>query len=561
MSEHNDDNRPDPDKLLSLVQIDERKEKRSHLKIFLGMAAGVGKTYAMLNEARDLKAAGVDVVIGFVEAHGRQDTLDQIGDLETVPRLKISYKGVLLEEMDLDAVIRRKPKLVLVDELAHTNAPGCRHTKRYLDILELIRSGIDVYTTVNIQHVESRIDAVQYITGVKVGETVPDTFFDNADEITLIDLPPEGLIHRLLEGRIYPKERIETAERNFFQKGNLTALREMSLRLATERVDRELRDYKQLHGIEEIWKSGSRLMVAIFASPYSEMMVRWARRLADLMGATWIAAYVETNAIFSDEEKSLLAKNMALVHALGGEVITTRDDDTVAGLIRVAKCNNVTQIIMGKSKRGFLRTALAGGSIAQRLISQSGDIDIYFVTPGKTSLDVTIRQKRKFNYSFPWHEQWVVLLIAATSWGIAESLNPFIGYVAVGIVFLLSVFVSGLFVSRTSVFLLAFLFSVIHNFFFIPPLHNLSISKPEDFMTLAMFFIAAAIIGHLTSQLKNSTRILHDRENRALALYDLSKKLTLAQSVDEVAGIALQQIEKLFHDEVALFLKSPSPTE
>lgn len=549
-----DDIRPDPDQLLSLVKADEKKRDKGKLKIFLGMAAGVGKTFTMLKAAKEAKAAGIDVVIGIVETHGRKDTIEQMQGLEILPRRKMPHKGVALEELDLDAVIKRKPQLVLVDELAHTNAPGSRHTKRYLDILELINAGIDVFTTINIQHLDSRVDTVRQITGVTVHESVPDSFFDHADEVVLIDLSPDELLKRLKEGRIYPTERINTAEQNFFQKGNLTALREMALRLAAERVDRELRDFKQLHGIEEAWKSSNRLMVAIFASPYSETLIRWTRRLSDLMDATWVGVYVDNNEPLSDEEKGLLAKNISLAHQLGGEVVSTKDSDVVSALLRVARKQNVTQIILGKSRRGILGNLLRGGSVVSRLLRMSGDIDIYSVSPEIADRPAAIKLKKVGRYIFPWDEMGWLFAAAFASWGVAGFLQPFIGYIAVGCVFLFSVCLSGLFFSRTSVLLLALALSGIHNFFFIPPLHSFAVSRPEDIMMLLMFFVTAATVGHLTSRLKGKERVLRTREDGAIALYELTKQLAKAQSVDDVARVGISQIAKIANLDVSLYL-------
>lgn len=548
--------RPDPDRLLLQINSEEKKKMRGNLKIFLGMAAGVGKTYAMLRAAKDLQKSGTDVVLGIVETHGRKETIELLQGLEVVPRKMISYNGVDFEELDLEAILNRQPKLVLVDELAHTNIPGGKHSKRYLDILELINAGIDVFTTVNIQHLESRSGTVKEITGITVHETVADSFFDLADEIVVVDVAPEELLKRLKEGKIYPEERISTAEGNFFKKGNLTALREMALRHAAERVDRELRDYKQLHGIEETWKSSNRLLVAIFASPYSETLIRWTRRLADLMNATWIGAYIEQDYKLSKEEISLLSKNMNLVRELGGEVITTKDDDIVNGIIRLARQNNATQIVVGKSQRGFFRNLISGGSIVNRLLRKTGDIDVYSVVPSSKNGDSSWNPKRPFKTApdFIFEELGWVVALTMTAWFVAGFSLPIIGYQAVGIIFLITVCFSGLVLSRSSNFILAAIFTLIHNFFFIPPLYTFAISKPEDVMIVTMFFIAAAVIGHLTTRLKSKERILEERERRALIQYELSRLLAKAQSIEEVSAVMLSQTQKIFHQEVSLFI-------
>ncbi len=278
--------RPDPDVLLSLLKKEEEKEKKGKLKIFFGMCAGVGKTYDMLKDAQQAKAKGIDVVIGYIETHKRAETEALVAGLPIVPRRTLEYRGTTLDEMDLDAIIERKPKLALVDELAHTNAPGSRHAKRYQDVIELLENGIDVYTTLNVQHLESRADTVAQITGGIVHETVPDSIFESADEIEIIDIAPEELLKRLAEGKVYTPDRSKKAIENFFRKGNLTALREMSLRLTADRVDRQLRDYMQKQRISGPWKSGQRILVGISPSPYSISLIRWARRISYTMDAS-----------------------------------------------------------------------------------------------------------------------------------------------------------------------------------------------------------------------------------------------------------------------------------
>ncbi len=380
---------------------------------------------------------------------------------------------------------------------------------------------------------------------------------DRADEVLLIDLPPEELLKRLSEGRIYGEESAELAAKNFFKRGNLTALREIALRVATERVDKELREYKTLHGIDGVWKAGGRLMVAIFASPYAEVLIRWTRRVADLLGVTWIGAYVESDEGYTEEETKLLAKNIALVQQIGGEVISTRDDDPVKGLLRIAQQNNVTQIIVGKSKRGLLKTLLSGGSLVNRLLRQSGNIDVYAVSTsrarGRQHLKSTLTLNRPF---FPPEDAvWLIAIILGT-WALSAGLKELIGYRAVGIVFLIAVSVSGLFLSRVAVILLAFVFATIHNFFFIQPLYTFSIAEPEDFMLVLMFFVAAAVVGHLTTRLAKKERILRSREDRTVLLYNLAKEIAAAQSVREIVERAQDTLESALGFGVTISLRN-----
>ena len=370
--------RPSPDQLLADLQREEKQRRRGALKVFLGMCAGVGKTYAMLEAAQRARREGRDVVIGYVETHGRRETDALTEGIEIVPRKPVVYRDMTLTEMDLDAVVARRPQLALVDELAHTNAPGSRHPKRYQDVVELLDAGIDVYTTLNVQHIESRSDTVREITGATIRETVPDTILAEA-EIELVDLSPEDLLQRLAEGKVYVPERAEAAARNFLREGNLIALREMALRLAAERVGQDVRDYMQARRIAGPWKTGHRLMVAVSSSPYSEQIVRWTRRLADSLGCTWIAAHVETSRVLSEEEQNRLTRNLSLARTLGAEVRGTTDDDVVRGILTIARGQNVSQIIVGKPNVfgpvRFLRSLF----LLNQLIRRSGNIDVHVV--------------------------------------------------------------------------------------------------------------------------------------------------------------------------------------
>jgi two-component system sensor histidine kinase KdpD len=315
--------RTDPDELLKAIKYIENKGNRGKLKIFFGMSAGVGKTFAMLKAAHKLKEDGVDVVAGYVETHGRTETDELLEGLEIIPRLKFDYHGIVLEDFDLDAVLERKPEVVLVDELAHTNIEGMRHSKRYNDVIELIDRGISVYTTVNVQHIKSQSDVVEQITGIKVHETVPDSVIDRADSIELIDISPDVLQNRLSEGKVYIPESAELAAKRFFRKGNITALREMALNYVARAVDSDMRDYMQQNRISGPWKAGDRLLVAVSPSPYSEYLIRWTRRMAFNQKAAWVALYIEKKESLADADIYTLKKNLNLARELGAEVIYT----------------------------------------------------------------------------------------------------------------------------------------------------------------------------------------------------------------------------------------------
>src|SRR5262245_37180923 len=371
------DRRPSPDALLAAAT----REQRSRLKAFVGAAPGVGKTYAMLQAARERRREGVDVVVGVVETHGRAETEALLEGLEVVPRQIINYHGQTLQEMDLDAILKRHPALVLVDELAHTNAPGSRHPKRFQDAEELLDAGIDVYTTVNIQHLESLNDVVAQITGVRVRETVPDRILDRADEVKLIDLSPEELIQRLREGKVYVPQQAERALRNYFHPGNLTALRELALRETAEHVDEQMQAFMRAHAVEGVWPVAERVMVAVGGGDLSERLVRAARRIAERRGAPWLAVFVETARFRRGPEdvRERVAKILRLAEQLGGEAVTIAGEDVVEELVRYAEQRNVTEIVLGRSPRpGWM--SLVRRSTADRVIARSTSIDVRVVS-------------------------------------------------------------------------------------------------------------------------------------------------------------------------------------
>lgn len=391
----NEPDRPNPDVLLASIKRNEQTKLRGTLKIFFGMCAGVGKTYAMLKAGQALRAKNVSVSVGIVETHGRQETEALLSGLPLIPRLHITYKGKALSDLDLDAVLAARPQYALIDELAHTNAEGMRHAKRYQDVLELLENGINVLTTLNVQHVESLVDSVRQITGITVRETVPDSVLDMADEIELVDLPPDDLLARLKEGKVYTEERSEAAVEHFFQKGNLTALREIALRTTADRVDLQLKDYMQENRISGPWKTKERLMVAVGPSPYSEQLIRWTRRIAATMEAPWIAVYVQASRPLSEIAEKRLKKNIALAQELGATLVTTADDDIARALIRAARQNNATQIVIGKSMTNPILDLVHGGSLVNKLIRESGAIDIYVVKSDARSTDKKTVQGRR----------------------------------------------------------------------------------------------------------------------------------------------------------------------
>src|SRR3954471_9935097 len=425
------DQRPSPDALLETAR--REQSGAGHLKIFLGAAPGVGKTYEMLQSAQARLRAGVDVVVGVVETHGRVETEALLRGLEVLPRQRLEYKDQILEEMDLDALIARGPQIALVDELAHTNVPGSRHPKRYLDVEELLSRGIDVYTAVNIQHIESLNDVVAQITHVRVRETVPDSIFDRADAIELIDLTPDDLIQRLREGKVYVPKQAERALEHYFSPGNLTALRELALRRTAERVDEQLLTHMQANAIAGPWAAGERALVCISDDPRSAGLVRYTKRLADRLHAPWTAISIETRRSLqlSDEQRDRLADTLRLAEALGGEALTIpgvgrRIADDVVGF---AQANNVTQIIIGKATRPWW-FELRRGSVVQDLVRRAGNISVNVIAgeepPAGPVPKNAVRTAERSESSDP-KPYLMALLVVAIGLGVSVLIHPWLG--------------------------------------------------------------------------------------------------------------------------------------
>lgn len=542
--------RPDPDDLLKVLKKEEERAQRAKLKIFFGMCAGVGKTYDMLKSAHEMQSKGVDVVIGYVETHKRSETEALVQGLPIMPRAQVTYRGTTLEEMDLDAILARMPKLVLVDELAHTNAPGSRHTKRYQDVQELLDNGIDVYTTLNVQHLESRADTVAQITGSTIRETVPDSIFERADEVEIIDIPADDLLKRLSEGKVYTPERSKLAVDNFFKKGNLTALREMSLRLTAERVDHQLRDYMQTERISGPWKSGQRLLMGISPSPHNMTLIRWARRMSYTMDATLVAVYVERSTPLLEPERIQLEKNLKLARELGAEIVTTADEDIARALVRVARAQNATQILIGKSARLFAGRK----TLLDRVISQSGNLDVYIV--GGTEGDEN--EKKRKSWIPTIRSGWSQYAAAAlTIFGVGLLCFPlagFLGYQTISLILLLAVALLPLRLGAGPVLLAAGLSALVWDFFFIPPMFTFVVSMSHDMLMLVTYFAIAAVMGVLTARIRAREQLVRLREERTSALYALTKELAASMVQDDVAKAAVSNFQRFLQTDVVLIL-------
>lgn len=543
--------RPSPDALLEKAE----QETRGRLKIFLGAAPGVGKTYEMLVSGRARRSDGDDVVVGVVETHGRKETEALVRGLEIIPRAKIEYKGQVLQEMDLDAVLERKPQLVLVDELAHTNAPGSRHPKRYLDVLELLDRGIDVYTTLNIQHVESLNDVVAQITRIRVRETVPDSVIDKADDVEIIDITPNDLIKRLHDGKVYLPKTAKRAIENYFSPGNLTALRELALRRTAQRVDEQLLRHMQAHAIEGPWGAGDRVLVCIDDDLRGPSLVRYAKRQADRLRSPWAAVYIEeprsTN--LSEEARDRIAAALRLAEQLGGDAITLPGHHVARELLRYAGDNNYSHIVVGRSRKSRWREFLEG-SVSHDLIRHSGDISVHVISgkerTGAAQRSVVRAQPRRFRLRpYLWSAGYVGVALA---FGMLLSRTLDVRNIALA--FLMAVLASAatagfwpaLFASLTGA--LAF------NFFFLDPLYTFTIRDPESTIAFFFFIGAALITSNLAARVHRQAAVARERARATEELYRFARKLAGAGTLDDVLWASAHQIASMLKMRVVILL-------
>ena len=550
------DNRPDPDELLASLINEEEKSKRGTLKIFFGMCAGVGKTYTMLQAAHAEKIKGFDVIIGYIETHNRKETAELAEGFELIPRKTYEYKSTNVQEMDLDAIIARKPQIVLVDEIAHTNAPGSRHTKRYQDVQEILENGINVYTTLNVQHLESRTETVAQITGIIIRETLPDEIFENADEVELVDLTPDELLQRLSDGKVYTSERSKDAIENFFRKGNITALREMALRIVADRVDKQLYDYMQHKRIRGPWKTGMHLLVGVGPSPYSGKLLRWAKNLAYAMGADIQAIYVETLHRLTSREHDQLDKNINLAKQLGIKVRIITNADIVKAIVDFAQKENITHIVVGKPRVRNVFSMLQLGNFVNRLIQYSGNIDVYILGSDRLAKDSFRNRFSIPSITSHLPQYMITSFLVIISSVICYLLQDYIGYQVVSFVLLFLVSSLSLFYGTGPILLAATLSALTWDYFFIPPQFTLHIEKAEDILMLIMFFIIALLNGILTSRVRRQEKRIRIREERTNALYQLTRELSMATGIDEVSKIAVRYIQKYFNLDCAIFHKT-----
>jgi two-component system sensor histidine kinase KdpD len=550
MTEHSagSDERPSPDALLAEAV----KEKRGRLKVFLGAAPGVGKTYAMLQAARRRKADGIDVAVGLVETHGRGETTALLDGLEILPRVPIAYRGHTVQELDLDAALARHPQLLLVDELAHTNAAGCRHPKRYLDVQELLAAGIDVYTTLNIQHLESLNDIVARITRIRVRETLPDSVLELADEVELVDLTPEALIQRLHEGKVYVPHQASRAVKNYFKPGNLTALRELALRRTAERVDNQMVDYMRRHAIAGPWPAGERIMVCVSEHAGAQRLVRSARRLADMLGAKWAAVYVEMPRYHRLDEASRdrIAAALRLAELLGGEAVVLPGRDLPEELLRYAHAHNITQIVIGKSHRWRI-VELFRRSLVHELLRRSGNVAVHIVA-GEPQPTVKASESTERHAALePFVGSAAAVCVAGL---IAKAIHTYVPLPNISMIFLVAVLISAVRWGPVPSIFASLLSALIYNFFFIEPLYTFTIAHSHEILAFITYLLVAVLTGNLTGRIRDQAIGARQRSETTQALYDFSRKLAATTKIDDLIWAIVYQVAQTMKAETVILL-------
>ncbi len=526
--------RPDPDALLKEVQKEERRQ--GTLKLFLGYSPGVGKTYSMLLEAHVLKRRGVDVVVGFVETHGRSETEELLEGLEVIPRKRGDYRGIVLEEMDLDALLSRKPAVALVDELAHTNAAWCRHPKRYLDVEELLASGIDVLATVNVQHLESQNDVVAKITGIRVQETVPDWVLDRAEEVQVIDIPLEKLFERLHEGKVYIPEQARRAMESFFQRGHLVALREIMLSTVARKMDEELLNYRRAKAISGPWPATGKLMVCVGGTPNASQLVRKAYRMAKERNVDWYAVHVAPPTLreLSPSQRSHLADAFNLAEEFGARTVTLSGIDVVPGLLRFAQENNISQIVIGKPRRSLFLGALRGYPV-YRLLRDQGDFDLLLVTPtvaeGRAAAAAPGPPRR-----FDFRGYLLAIPAIALASGLNLLLDPYSNQISLYAVYLLATIVVALLFGTGPSVWAAVLSMLGFDFLFMAPRFSFAVARPADAVSALVFLGTSIIIGQLIRVTRRQSAALQVRVERVSILEEMSKELLALPAIAQLIG-------------------------
>lgn len=544
--------RPSPEALLR----EAAQEGRGRLKIFLGAAPGVGKTYEMLTEGAARKKAGADVIIGVVETHGRAETQALVEGLSVMPRKQVDYQGRTLSEMDVDKILARRPQLVLVDELAHTNAPGCRHAKRWQDVEELLAAGIDVFSTINIQHIESLNDVVASFTKVRVRETVPDRIVEEA-ELEVVDIPPDELIERLKEGKVYIPEEATRALGHFFSKSNLSALRELALRRAAQAVDTQMLDYIRAHALAGNWAAGERIVVAVSELPGSKTLIRAAKRLADAQGAPWTAVYVETprSLGFTPEQRQQVAENMQLAAQLGANVASVAGSNIVEALKAFLGDARATQLVVGKSARSKW-FELRHGTVVDRLVRETPGVAVH-VLPHEAFGDRTESGRKATASRGHWGSPtgyFVSVLLVAGFTALAVAVHAFGGLANVALVYLIPVLASAsLYGMRTGV-VTGIVSALAYNFFFLPPIYTFTIQDPENVLTVAVFIVVAIVTSQLASRVRVQANLAERSSGQNAALASFARMLASLSSRQELGQTLCGEVAGQFDVDAVLML-------
>lgn len=554
MRENGEDSRPSPEAMLKLARAEEEQDRRGSLKIFLGYAAGVGKTYAMLEAARQRRQEGADLVAAYVESHGRKETDALMEGLEIIPEARMTYHGVPLPEMDIDAVLARKPRIALVDELAHTNVPGSRHEKRWQDVEELLAAGIDVYTTVNVQHFDSLRDSVAQITEVVVQETVPDRLLDEASEIKLVDIPPEELLQRLREGKVYIPGQAEQAMKKFFRLGNLIALREISMRRAAARIDDQMRDYMEKFSIPGPWPAQDRLLVCVSGSPYSEKLIRATRRLADELKAPWFTLYIETRGTSRHirENRQRVWADLRLAESLGSQVATISADSVAAAVNDYAARNNITKIVVGKPLKPRWREILVPPTV-DLIVRGSGAVDVYVVSVEPVTQKIT-EAKPGLMASMRLSGYWASLALVAAATALCGVVATFLSPVNLVMVYLLAVVLAATKLGLKPAILTAFLGVLTFDFFFVPPRFTFAVANTEYILTFIGLLTVGVVISSLVSKARERAEALREREAQTASLYYLSRDLAASADMPSILDRICRNIEGALQARVAVFL-------
>ncbi|HKR80199.1 MAG TPA: sensor histidine kinase KdpD [Nitrospira sp.] len=545
--------RPNPDALLKRVQAEETRQLEGKLKIFFGANPGVGKTYAMLEAAHEQRRDGVDLVIGVVETHGRAETEALLPGLESLPRRTVEYRGTALKEFDLDAAVARHPTIILIDELAHTNAPGLRHAKRWQDVHELLKAGISVYTTVNVQHLESLNDVVTQITGVRVRETVPDSMIERADDVELIDLPPDDLLQRLRDGKVYVPEQIQHAIQHFFTKGNLIALRELALRRTAERVDQQMEVYRRDHAVIQTWPAAETIMVCVNMKPRGPRLIRAARQMATNLHAKWIAVYVQIprHLGLPQPDRDRLTQTLRLAEQLGAETVTLTGERVAPELLTYARSRNATKLIVGKPVRSLWKEWLFG-SVVSELVHQSGDIDIYVITGEAGKGQPLIRRSLKRT------SRWREYLYAVTGVAVATAVDwvmfPYFALVNLIMMYLMAVIIIAIRLGRGPSILASIVSVGTFDFFFVPPYFTFAVSDFQYILTFAVMLVVALLISNLTGRIRDQAELARYRERRTGVLYTMSKDLATHRGTAMLTQVAAKHLRDVFEGQVAIFL-------